>query len=89
MPSLTWFWGALAPATACVLLTFVTFNSSPSLSGQKSMIAMALSNQNSAAYVSGEGQTAQNHWASVTFDWTNRSVFNSSIGFTPTTNLSN
>jgi hypothetical protein len=71
------------------MLTFVTFHSSSSLGGQKSILAMAMSNQNTAAYASGNGQVLQNHWASVTFDWTNRSVFNSSIGFTPSTNLSN
>ena len=89
LPSLTWFWGALAPAAACVMLTCLGFNSSSGLAGAKSMIAMSLSNQNVAAYACGNGQVAQNHWASVTFDSTNRSLFNSSIGFTPSTNLSN
>jgi hypothetical protein len=56
---------------------------------QKPVMAMILSNQNYAAYASGDGQTPQNHLAAVTFDWTNRSGFNSSISFTPTTNLSN
>jgi len=89
LPSLTWFWGALAPAAACVMLTCFGLNSSSGLAGEKSMIAMSLSNQNAAAYAGGNGQVAQNHWASVTFDSTNRSLFNSSIGFTPSTNLSN
>jgi hypothetical protein len=89
LPSLTWFWGALAPAAVCVMLTFVGFNTNSGLAVSKSMIAMSLSNQNAAAYACGNGQVAQNHWASVTFESTNRSLFNSSIGFTPSTNLSN
>ena len=89
LPSLTWFWGALAPAAVCVMLTFVGFNTNSGLAVSKSMIAMSLSNQNAAAYACGNGQVAQNHWASVTFESTNRSLFNSSMGFTPSTNLSN
>jgi hypothetical protein len=52
-------------------------------------MAMILSNQSYAFSDNENAQTAQNHLASVTFDWTNHSVFNSSMGFTPTTNSSN
>ncbi len=88
VPSARWFWGCLAPAAACALLTLMAFNSSNNLA-QKPLMGAVLSNENYAAYASGGDQTPQNHLAAVTFDWTNRSGFNSSISFTPTTNLSN
>jgi hypothetical protein len=88
LPSARWFWGCLAPAAACALLTLMAFNSSNNLE-QKPLIGAVLSNENYAAYASGGDQVPQNHLAAVTFDWTNRSGFNSSISFTPTTNLSN
>ena len=53
------------------------------------MMALAMSNQSYAAYASGTGQTAQNHIASVTFDWTNHSEIKSIMGFKPTTNFIN
>ena len=89
LPSSTWFWGALAPAAVCVLLTFMNVSSSPTFHLQRSIMAVALSNQSDMAYASGGGEITQNHWGSVTFDWTNRSVFTSSIPFTQPTNFSN
>ncbi len=74
---------------ACALLTLMAINHGGEGLGQKPMIAMVLSNQSYAAYASGGQQTAQNHLAAVTFDSTNRSTFESIIGFTPTTNFSN
>jgi hypothetical protein len=85
----TWLWRCLAPAMACALLTLMAINHGGEGLGQKPMIAMVLSNQSYAAYASGGQQTAQNHLAAVTFDSTNRSTFESIIGFTPTTNFSN
>jgi hypothetical protein len=73
---------------ACLLLTIV-LNSSNSGIRQKSTLTMDLSSQGGFIAAGDGGQTAQNHLSSVTFDWTNHSVFNSSIRFTPTTNLSN
>jgi hypothetical protein len=64
-------------------------NSSNSSIRQKPVMTMLLSNQGSVFCYGDGGQTAQNQLASVTFDWTNHSAFNSSIRFTPTTNLSN
>jgi hypothetical protein len=84
-----WLWGALTPTMTCLLLTVMMFNSSNSVIHQKPLMAMVLSNQNYAFCDENGGQTTQNRWASVTFDWTNHSVFNSSMGFTPTTNSSN
>jgi hypothetical protein len=84
-----WLWGTLTPTMACLLLTLCMLNSSNSVIHPKPDITMILSNQGNAFDGGDGGQTAQNHLASVTFDWTNHSVFNSSIRFTPTTNSSN
>jgi hypothetical protein len=43
------------------------------------MLAMILSNQSSAAYASDNGGQSQNSLFSVSFDWTNRGVLNSSM----------
>jgi hypothetical protein len=88
-PTTTWLWGGLAPAMACVLMTLMMINHGGDSLGAKSVTAMILSNQSYAAYATGGEQTAQNHLAGVTFDWTNHSGFKSIIGFTPTTNFSN
>jgi len=74
---------------ACGLFTLVAFNHGGDGFGTKSMMTMAMSNQSCAAYASDAGQTAQNHLASVTFDWTNHSEIKSIIGFKPTTNFIN
>jgi hypothetical protein len=84
-----WIWGALTPTMACMLLTLTLLNSSNGGLHQKPVMAMVLSNQTYGFSDNESAQTAQNHLASVTFDWTNHSVFNSSMGFTPTTNSSN
>jgi hypothetical protein len=81
MPKLAWLLGSLAPATACVLLTFSVFNSENTghLLRHEPMTSMILSNQNYAAYASDNFRESQNGLSSVTFDWTNRSGFTSSI----------
>ena len=89
MPTAKWLWGGLAPTMACVLLTLMAFNHDGGGLGVKPMMTMVLSNQSYAAYASGGEQTAQNHLAAVTFDWTNHSGIKSIISFTPTTNFSN
>jgi hypothetical protein len=89
VPTATWLWGGLAPTMACALLTLMAFNHGGDGLGQKPMMAMVLSNQTLATYAVDGTQIAQNHVAAVTFDWTNRSAFKSSIRFTPTTNFSN
>ena len=43
------------------------------------MVAMMLSNQSYAAYVSGAFQSGQNDLHSVTLDWTNRSGSTSGV----------
>ena len=88
-PTAKWFWGCLAPAAACLLLTFMSFSQAGKLAmdsmNRKLETTMIMSNQNCPAYASGS-QDEQNHLAAVTFDWTNHSGFKSSISFTPFTN---
>jgi hypothetical protein len=73
--------GSLAPAAACALLTLAVFNPGNYSDSSHStpMLAMVLSNQNSAAYASGNDGQSQNSLFSVTFDWTNRGVLTSSM----------
>ena len=83
MNQMAWFLGWLAPATACALLTLSAFSFGNSLPGSSSrhdpMVAMVLSNQSYAAYVSGAFQRGQNDPSAVTIDWTNRSGCTSSV----------
>ena len=81
--SAKFYWGAFAPTMACALLTLLAFHRNGDESPTASALIWSGSN-----FVADSSHSAQNHWASVTFDWTNHSVFQSSIGFTPTTNLS-
>jgi len=86
MPKVAWLLGSLAPATACVLLTFSAFN--PENNGhllcREPLTAMILSNQNYAAYAADNFRGKENRLSSVTFDWTNHSGFTSSMApFSP------
>ncbi len=86
MPKAVWLLGSLAPATACMLLTFSAFNpeSARSLFHREPSAAMILSNQNYAAYASDNFKGTENRLFSVTFDWTNHSGFPSSMApFSP------
>jgi len=74
---------------ACTLLTLMAFNHEGNGLPPELPVALILSNQDNAAFATGGVQTRQNHLAAVTFGWTNGSVFQSSIRFTPTTNLTN
>jgi hypothetical protein len=84
-----WLWGALTPTMACLMLTMIMLNSGNTGLRQKPLVTMILSNDGAPFGVSDDGQGAENQLASVTFDWTNHTIFNSSMRFTPTTNLSN
>jgi hypothetical protein len=89
IPPARWLWGALAPTMACALLTLAAFNHGGEGLNPKLATTLILSSQNNAAYATVGAQTPENHLAGVTFDWTNQSVFQSSMRFTPTTNFSN
>ena len=77
----------LAPAVACLCLALaaVGWTHSPAASrANQPMIASILSNQNCMAFLGGRSsQVDLNVLRRVTFTWTNKSVSNSIIGFTP------
>ena len=86
LPGAAWLLGSLAPATACVLLTFSAFNpeNPRSLLGHEPLTAMIMSNQNYAAYAADNFRGTENRLSSVTFDWTNHGGFTSSMApFSP------
>lgn len=76
-----------APTAACLLLTLTGLKQfgSPMLvteDPQTSLLAMSLSNQQFAPYLSGNGQSVANRLD--TFEWTNRGGSQSSVrSFTP------
>lgn len=80
---MAWFVGWLVPATACVLLTFLVFNSGNPISGRvyrhNPMVATMLSNQGLLVPAPESHWKGQNELSSVTFDWTNRSGSTSSM----------
>ena len=85
-PRVAWLLGSLAPATACLLLTFSAFDpeNTGHLLSREPLAAMIMSNQNYAAYASDNFRGSQNHLSAVTFDWTNHSDFPSSMApFSP------
>ena len=81
------FWNLLAPATACMALSLLALNSGNGLTlVHHPLGGQLLNNLNYSAFASGSAQTPQNHMDSLTFEWTNRSVLSSPIGFTSLTN---
>lgn len=79
------FW--LAPAVACALLVLALLagTQNPSVArANQPIFASILSNQNCMAFLGGRpSQVDLNVLRRVTFAWTNKSVSNSIIGFTP------
>ena len=85
--------GWLAPATACLLLLFITFNQTGGglarvavSSGQGPMVAITLSNVSLAAYLPGSFPYEQNAVPANTFEWTNTSRSPSSMASFPLSN---
>ncbi len=89
LPTVRWLWSCLAPTMACTLLTLMALDREGAGLPSQLPVALILSNQDNATFATGGAQTRQNHLAAVTFGWTNGSVLQSSIRFTPTTNLTN
>jgi hypothetical protein len=81
------FWGLtrLAPALACLFFVMMALHFNDG--GLWSRPRLMPSATNSGDIYG--GQASQNHLASVTFDWTNHSNFQSSIPFASKTNSSN
>ena len=74
---------------ACILITLLAFTHEGDGLDGKPVLSTVMSDQSSATYAADTTQMAQNHVATVTFDWTNRSEIKSIIGFKPTTNFIN
>lgn len=95
MPAWRWSWNCAAPAMMCAWLGLMIahFNGTGEIHGAKPVINLLASNENSAVSYRDEAAEVQNHVATVTFDWTNHTVFKSSIGshsgLGPSTNFSN
>lgn len=85
----------LAPAAACLFFALVTLHFNGAAGWRETgVIKYAdFAGGSPATTFSDDAQEPVNHLASVTFDWTNQSVFKSSMrsqsGQMPTTNLSN
>ena len=83
MPKMAWLVGWLVPATACALLTFSIFNSGNAISGQSfrrgPMVTTMSGHQGCLELAPDSLQKGQNDLFTITFDWTNRSGFTSSI----------
>ena len=82
--------GWLAPVTACLLLSFVTFNQRnadltrlAAASNQIPMMAVTLSNISLAAYLPGSFVNDQNGVRPDTFEWTNAGHSHPSIASFP------
>jgi hypothetical protein len=92
---LAWDFPKLAPAVACLFFALVTlhFNGAPGWRGTGANVYANFSSGSNSAAFSDRAQEPENHVARVTFDWTNHSVFKSSMrspsGQMPATNLSN
>ena len=85
-----WKWSFSAPAMVCLLFAMLMLHfNNGELHEQRPVMAMISSNGDRVAGFSDSAQETENHMSAITFDWTNHTGFKSSIGFTPTTNLSN
>ena len=89
-----WDFSRLAPAAVCLLFALMTlhFNGGDRREGGGNVYANFSGGSNAVVF-SDAAQERENHLATVTFDWTNKGVFQSSIGFhpgsAPATNASN
>ena len=76
----------LVPATACLLLAFGTLNQHGISSGSAYQPAGAAitNSETPPLYLADNGGSVRNNLSPVTFEWTNRSGFTSSVGsFSP------
>lgn len=78
-PGAAWFIGSLAPAAACLLLTFGVLGTRASSAYPHGAVAVAFNGSNATLIVD-DFADKQNRWSSVTFDSTNRSGFGSTTG---------
>lgn len=78
-PGAAWVVGSLAPATACLLLTFGILGARPGNAYPHGPVQVAV-NWSNANLIVDDFADKQNRWSSVTFDSTNRSGFGSTTG---------
>jgi hypothetical protein len=79
----TFYWLAPSAIAMLFMLSLLKAQINPAaVQGGEPMVAMIVSNRSGAAYLSRSSQVEHNELRN-TFAWTNRSVSNSSIGFTP------
>jgi hypothetical protein len=82
-------WGSLTPAVACALVALTGMHrDSESLLAARPGTNQSPGEQTMVMSHPSAGQSAQNHLAGVTFEWTNRSLFQSSMAFALSNNLS-
>jgi len=67
----------------------MTLNHSADLQGRRPIFSLAATGLTAVLASADDQHSAQNHLATVTFDSTNHSYFNSNRCFTPSTNFSN
>lgn len=95
LPATRWNWHQFAPAMACLLFAMMVFHFNGGGTWRESRPALYAdftAGSNSVTF-SDQAQELENHVSGVTFDWTNHSVFKSSMrshfGSGPSTNLTN
>jgi hypothetical protein len=92
-PWLVWEFSRLAPAAVCLLFAMMTlhFGGGNWRDSGRNVYANFTGGSNTIVF-SDRGQEQENHLANITFDWTNKGVFQSSIGshsgLGPSTNAS-
>ena len=89
-----WNWQHVAPAMACLMFAVMMFHFNGGLAWRESRPVLYVSSGGSnAAYARDFASESVNRVDQVTFDWTNKGAFQSSIGFQfgskPATNASN
>jgi hypothetical protein len=93
-PLLVWDFSRLAPAAVCLLFAMLTlhFGGAGNFRESGRAVYANFSGGSNTVVFSDQDQERENHLANVTFDWTNKGVFQSSIGshsgLWPSTNAS-
>jgi hypothetical protein len=80
IPRAGWIVGSLAPAAACLLITGSIYTPRHKVFAVVPLNGFKAGSWSNAAYVVDGYADKQNHWASVTFDSTNRNGSGSTMG---------
>jgi hypothetical protein len=90
-----WNWQPVAPALACLMFAVMIFHFNGGMAGRENqpMLCVSSGGESNVFGVRGFAAAPVNHVDCVTFDWTNKGSFQSSIGshfgLGPATNVSN